>query len=418
MFDPKDLFAQALRIEKPWFIERMEFDPEKGKLDIWIDFARGSLFYFEDSGLKIRGQFKAYDTTEKVWRHLNFFQYECHLHARIPRLDLGEGRYRQAQAPWEGLANGFTLLFEAFLLELARIMPVHQVCKLLGISDQKLWSLLKKYTDLGREVADYSSVQTIGMDETAARRGHDYVTLFVDLDERRTLYVTEGKDSETIEAFCADLQEHKGTPAQIEQVSCDMSPAFIKGVEAHLPQAAIVFDRFHITKVINKAIDDIRRLETKDNPLLKGSRYLFLSNQENLSQKQRVKFDDIKLSVLNTKTMRAYHIREAFQQIYNARSPRIFEKLLKKWYYWASHCRIEPMVKAAKTIKNHWDGVLNWAYQKISNGILEGFNSLFQAAKSKARGYRRFDTIRTIIYLITGKIDFSKINRYCVTHTN
>ena len=242
--------------------------------------------------------------------------------------------------------------------------------------------------------------------------------MFVDLDERRTLYVTEGEDCETIEAFCADLQEHKGSPAQTEQVSCDISPAFIKGVEAYLPQVVIVFDRFQITKVINKAIDDIRRLETKKNPLLKGSRYLFLSNQENLSQKQRVKFDDIKLSVLNTKTMRAYHIREAFQQIYSARSPKIFEKLLKKWYYWASHCRIEPMVKAAKTIKNHWDGILNWAYQKISNGILEGFNSLFQAAKSKARGYRRFDTIRTIIYLITGKIDFSKINRFCVTHTN
>ena len=333
-------------------------------------------------------------------------------------MDPGEGRYRQAQAHWVGLANGFTLLFEAFLLELARIMPVHQVCKLLGVSDQKLWSLLKKYTDMGREAADYSSVETIGIDETAARRGHDYVTLFLVLDERRTLYVTEGKDSETIEAFCADLQEHKGTPGRIEQVSCDMSPAFIKGVETHLPQAAIVFDRFHITKVINKTIDDIRRIETKDNPLLKGSRYLFLSNQENLSQKQRVKFDDIKLSVLNTKIMRAYHIREAFQQIYNARSPRIFEKLLKKWYYWASHCRIDPMVKAAKTIKYHWDGNLNWAYQKISNGILEGFNSLFQAAKSKARVYRRFDTLRTIIYLITGKIDFSKINRYCVTHTN
>jgi transposase len=145
-----------------------------------------------------------------------------------------------------------------------------------------------------------------------------------------------------------------------------MSHAFIKGVETHLPQAAIVFDRFHITKVINKAIDDIRRLETKDNPLMKGSRYLFLSNQENHSRKQRVKFDDIKISVLNTKTMRAYHIREAFQQIYIERSPKIFEKLLKKWYYWASHCRIDTMVKAAKSNKNHLDGILNWAYQKLA----------------------------------------------------
>lgn len=193
------------------------------------------MFYFEDAGLKICGRFKAYDTKEKVLRQLNFFQTECHLHARIPRLDLGEERYLQVQAPWEGLAHGFILLFEAFLLELARIMSVHQVCKLFGVSDQKLWSLLIKYTHWGREEADYSAVETIGMDETAARRGHDYVTLFVDLDERRTLYVTEGKDNEMIEAFCTDLQEYIETPANIEQVSCDMSPAFIKGVELHLP---------------------------------------------------------------------------------------------------------------------------------------------------------------------------------------
>ena len=159
----------------------MEFDPEKGKLDIWIDFARGSLFYFADVGLEIQGQFKAYDTTVKEWRHLNFFQYECHLHASIPRLELGEGRYRQATAPWEGLDNGVTLLFEAFTKEFVRVMPVHQVCKIFGDTDHKVSSLVKKYTNLEREAADHSALNTIGLDETAARRGHDHVALFVDL---------------------------------------------------------------------------------------------------------------------------------------------------------------------------------------------------------------------------------------------
>ncbi len=243
----------------------------------------GSLFYFEDAGLGIRGQFKAYDTTEKEWRNINFFKYECHLHARIPRFDLGEGRYRQATATWEGLANGFTLLSEAFLIELVRVMSVNQVCKMFGLTNHKVWSLVKKYTNLGREAADYSAVNTIGLDETDARRGHDHVTLFVDLEERRTLYVTAGKNSETIADFCSDFQAHKGVPSQIEQVSGDMSPAFIKGVEEYLLEAAIVFDRFHVKKVFNKAFDDIRKDETKHNPLLKGSKYLFLSNQENLS---------------------------------------------------------------------------------------------------------------------------------------
>ena len=216
----------------------------------------GSLCYFEDAGLGIRAHIKAYDASIIGWR-TNSFQYESHLNARIPRLDLGEGRYRQATAPCEGLVNGFTLLFEAILIALVRVMPVHQVCKMFGVTDHKVWSLVKKYTNLGREAADYSAVNTIGLDETAARLGHDYVTLFVDLAARRILYDTADKNSETITDFCSDFQAHKGVPSQIEQVSGDMSPVFIKGVEEYLPEAAIVFDGFHVTKVINITIDDI-----------------------------------------------------------------------------------------------------------------------------------------------------------------
>jgi transposase len=391
------LFAKALMIEKPWYIDRIDFDQEKSKLDLWIDFARGSLFAFDDAGLGIRGQYKAYNTMENEWRHLNFFQFECHLHARFPRLDLGDGRYRQATAPWEGLANGFTLLFEAFMFELVRFMPVHQVAKLFGLTDQKLWTLVKRYTELARDNADYSAVKTIGMDETAASRGHDYVTLFVDLDQRRTLYVTGGKDSDTLAAFCTDLQAHRCNLNQIEKITCDKSPTFIKGVEESLPQAAIIFDRFHVTKVINEAFDIIRKKETKNQPLLKGSQYLFLTNRENLHEKKVEKFEEIRLSGLNQKTMKALHIREYYQQIYLAKSPRMFERLLKKWYYWATHCRLEQMIKSARTIKKHWQGVLSWANQQISNGLLEGFSSLFQATKAKARGYVRFESIRTII---------------------
>jgi transposase len=223
-------------------------------------------------------------------------------------------------------------------------MPVHQVCKVFGVTDHKVWSLVKKYTNLGREAADYSAVNTIGLDETAARRGHDYVSLFVDLAARRILYDTAGKNSKTIADFCTDFQAYKGVPSQIEQVSGDMSPAFIKSVE------------------------------------------------ENLSEKQRRKFDDIKISGLHFNTMKAYHIREAYQQIYKAKTPKIFELFLTKWYFWATHSRLTQMIKAARTIKNHRQGVLNWAYQQISNGLLEGFHSIFQAARSKARGYRRLDT--------------------------
>lgn len=418
MFTQNDLFAKALLIEKPWFVEEIKFDRNAGKLEIWIDFERGSTFYYEDKELYIKGHFKAYDTTRKTWRHLNFFQYQCLLHAWVPRVDLGNGKFRQVQTPWEGHAAGFTLLFEALILELAKVMPIHNACELFDINDNKVWMMIKAYTTKARAEEDYSGVEVVGFDETSVRRGHEYVSLGVDLVEKKTIFVTEGKDHKVIAEFVQDLLAHGGLPENIKQVSCDMSPAFIKGVEENLPNADVVFDRFHVTKVINEAIDKVRRSEVVNNPILRSSRYLFLKNRENLTEYQKQRLEGLKLSGLNLKTMRALNIREAFQQIYQAPSAEMFVKLLRKWYFWATHSRIEPIKDAAYTIWRHWEGIVNWVDYKISNGILEGFNSIFQAAKAKARGYKRTDTIKAIIYLLTGKLDFSKINPYYVTHSN
>lgn len=417
MLTQKDLFAKALLVEKPWFVHDINFDQNAGKLEIWIDFERGSSFYYEDKELGIEGHFKAYDTTEKTWRHLNFFQYQCYLHAWIPRVDLGNGKIRQVQAPWEGHAPGFTLLFEALILELVKVMPVHNVCQVLDVYDNKLWKMIKAYTNKARAEEDYSEVTVVGLDETSVRKNHVYVSLFVDIEEKRTIFVTEGKDHTVIQAFVSDLVAHGGQPDNIEQVSCDMSPAFIKGVEANLPNASVVFDRFHVSKVINEAVDKVRKAEVEKNPILKGSKYIFLKNRENLTAYQKQRLEGIQLSGLNLKTMKALNIREAFQQIYQAPTAEMFDKLLRKWYYWATHSRIEPIKEAAYTIQRHWDGIVNWFDYKISNGILEGFNSIFQAAKAKARGYRRYDTIKAIIYLLTGKLDFSKINPHYITHS-
>jgi transposase len=417
MLTQKDLFAKALMVEKPWYIHEIQFDQQAGKLEIWIDFERGSTFYYEDEELGITGHFKAYDTTEKTWRHLNFFQYQCYLHAWIPRVDLGDGKVRQVHAPWEGHTAGFTLLFEALILELVKVMPVHQVSQIMKTYDKKLWDMIKAYTEKARAEEDFSEVRVVGVDETAARRGHDYVTLFVDLEKKRTIFVTDGRDQSVVGEFVGDLIEHNGSAENVTQVSCDMSPAFIKGVENNLPNAAVVFDRFHVTKVINEAVDKVRKAEVGQNPILKNSRYLFLKNRDRLTIYQREQLETIQLSGLNLKTMKALNIREAFQQIYQAPTPELFDKLLRKWYFWATHSRIEPIKEAAYTIQRHWEGVVNWIDYKISNGILEGFNSIFQAAKNKARGYQRSDTIKAIIYLLTGKLDFSKINPYYVTHS-
>lgn len=413
----EDLFSMALGIFSPWYIESISLDTDKGELNIHVDFAKGSEFEYTDKETGEHGKYKAYDSKVKTWRHMNFFQYRCYLHARIPRVDLGNGSIKQVQAPWEGKASGFTLLFEALLLELSKVMPVHQVSKMTGIYDNKIWKMLGLYVDECREDTDHSEVKRVGIDETAARRGHDYVTLFVDLDQRKTLYVAEGRNSDTITSFAEELESHHGKASQIEQVSCDMSPAFIKGINKDLPNAEITFDKFHIVKIINEAIDRVRREERMINPILKNSRYVFMKNRSNYTVSQQAKYEEIKLSKLNIRTFKALQIRESFQQIYQSDTVEEFTMMLQKWYFWATHSRIYQIKEVAKMIKKHWSGIINWAISRINNGILEGFNSVFQAAKAKARGYKRTSTIKTIIYLLTGKFDFSKVNSFASTHS-
>jgi transposase len=413
----EELFAAAIGIKSPWEIKRVDLDIASGELNIDIDFTRGSLFEYIDEETGEISIHKAYDTSKKTWRHMNFFQYRCYLHARVPRVELANGKVKQVKTPWEGSVSGFTLLFEAFVLQMVRHLPVHQVCEIVGTYDAKLWDILYNYTESCREQSDYSQVSQVGMDETAARRGHDYVTLFVDLQEKKTIFVAEGKSKETIAEFVQDLVAHKGDAAKINRVSCDMSPAFIKGVGENLPNAEIVFDKFHIIKIINEAVDKVRKEEAKTNPLLKDTKYVFLKNQNNYTEKQQAKYEEIKLSKLNIKTFKAMQIREAFQQIYNCKNAISFELSLKKWFWWASHSRIPKIMEVAKTIKRHWKGIVAWANYRINNGILEGFNSLFQAAKAKARGYKKTKTVKAVIYVLTGKLDFSLINPFCATHT-
>ena len=407
----KELFQMALNITDPWFINDLKFDVKSKRLDIYIDFKRGSTFsYFDKEISKELVGLKAYDTKDKTWRHLNFFEHECYLHARVPRVKLPNGKTKLIKTPWEGLSNGFTLLFEALLLQLCQAMPVNKVAKIVKASDDKLWSMLERYIDSVREYEDFENIDSIGMDETSRAKGHEYITLFVDLQKRRTIFITEGKDNTTVKEFVKDLEVHSGNKGNITNVSCDMSPAFIKGVKEYLPSAEITFDKFHILKIINEAVDKVRKQEVATNKKLKGTKYIWLKNCDNLTKKQKKQLEELTMSNMNIKTVRAYNIKQSFQDIYQASSQEEFITYLKKWYFWATHSRLEPIIEAAKMVKRHWDGIIKWYESKINNGILEGLNSVVQAAKSKARGYKTFKNYKIIVYLLTGKLDFSLVN--------
>jgi transposase len=291
-------------------------------------------------------------------------------------------------------------------------MPVNKVSKLTGVSNYRIWELLKKYVRATLDRADYSLLELVGMDETSSRTGHNYITLFVDLKEKKVIFIAEGKSNKTIIDFVNDLEKHNGNAEQIKHVSCDMSPAFIKGVRENLKSAKITFDKFHIIKLINEAVDSVRREEVKKESCLKKSRYIFLKNRKNHTKKEQERFERLSLSKTNLKTMRAFRIRESFQAIYRSETMDDFTYLLKKWYYWATHSRLEPIIDVAKSIKSHFNGIINWMESKINNGILEGFNSIVQASKAKARGVKTFECFSTIIYLSLGKLNFKLINKH------
>jgi transposase len=394
------LMQQALGLTPPWTVVRSDFDTAAGRLDVEIDFTPGSRFACPTCGA---ADCPAYDTQRKTWRHLNFFQHQAYLNARVPRVRCEAcGIIRQVNVPWARPDSGFTLLFEAMVMTMVSAMPVKAVARIVGEHDTRLWRVVHHYVAEGRARTDAAAVSRVAIDETAARRGHDYITLFVDIDQARVLFATEGKDAATVAAFADDLAAHGGDPEAIEEVCIDMSPAFIKGVAESLPEAAVTFDKFHAVKIINDAVDQVRRAEQKQQDVLRGTRYIWLRNPDTLSERQRSTLKA--LPTRHLKTARAYHIRLAFQDLYEQPSDEA-ASYLKKWYFWATHSRLEPIIEAAHTVKRHWDGILRWFDSKIANGLIEGINSLVQAAKAKARGYRSIRNLKAMIYLVAGKLD-------------
>jgi transposase len=398
-----ELLQIALMLAPPWQVVGCDIDTTLNRVNIDLNFTKGSRFTCSTCG---KTDCEVHDTENKTWRHLNFFQHETYLHARVPRTDCPKCGVRLVNVPWARPDSGFTLLFEAYIMMMAPSMAVKKIGELVSEHDTRLWRILRHHVKDARSQADYSAVTKVGVDETSSKRGHEYVSVFVDLDESRVIYATEGKDHKTVEDFKTDFCAHQGSPETVADVCCDMSPAFIKGITEYLPNADITFDKFHVLKILNEAVDAVRRQEQKETADLKNTRYIFLKNPENLTNNQNKQLEEIKLKNQNLKTMRAYQIRLNFQDFWN-QPPELAETYLKKWYYWATHSRIEPIKEAAYTIKRHWKGVLKWFQSQINNGILEGINSMIQAAKARARGYRNSDYLITMIYLLNGKLNFN-----------
>lgn len=359
----------------------------------------------------------------RTWRHLDAFGKRTEILCALPRARCNVCRkVWTVPAPWEGQGKHFTREFEAFALTLMREMPVKKAGQILGENDTRLWRMLIAHVQAAYQGLDFSEVTQVGVDEMSLRKGHQYLTVFADLVERRVLFATEGKDSATFHAFAEELLRHNGHPHGIRKVAMDMSAAYGKGMRETLRNAEAVYDPFHVTALVSNAVDEVRRREAREGEdaakaALKGSMYLFRKNPENLTEAQAEAMNELDLK--NLATGQAYQVRLELSDIYRqARTPQKARYRLEAWVNWAgAKCErwgglLAPLARAVKTIAKNLEGILAHWEEELSTAFMEGLNSVFSAVKRKARGYRSTVYMVTMLYFVAGKLQLASYPRH------
>lgn len=400
-----EIFALALGLSSPWRLGKVELikvdNSKVGELHIHIEVEPKAKF-MDDTGTLC----PVYDSEGRTWQHLNFFEHKCFLHAKVPRYTHSvDKKAKTAQVPWARAESGFTLLFEAYAMLLIEYeMPVNKVADSLRVVSHRLWRVFNYWIQKAVGKDDLSGVKNIGIDETSSKKGHNYVTLVADMDERRVVHVTPGKDAATVGNFVEGLQGKKGKVENIESICMDMSPAFIGGALEHLPNAKIVFDKFHLVQMLNKAMDTVRKAERKECEMIKGHKYTFLHAYRNLNKEKKEGLHE--LMIMYPKLGEAYRLKELFSEVWETEDTDEAKGYLAFWCDMAMDSGIFAYQKFVDTIKSHWDGICAYFDKKISNGVLEGINNKIQLAKRRARGYRNIQNFINMIYFLTAKLKF------------
>lgn len=398
----EELFCRALGLAEPWAVERVALDVAHRRIDLYVVWRANSAAC---PACGVPDQ-PVHDHRQRSWRHLDFFEFEAHVHCDLPRIACSLcNATTQLKAPWAREGSRFTLLFEALGLTLAREMPVAACARILRCTDNALWRQIDAQVQLARAKESYAETQVIGMDETSCAKGHSYITLVHDLCRAKLIYATPGKDASTLERFCEDFKSHQGKPEAIEVLCMDMSKAFIAGAARYLPGAAVAFDGFHVVQLANKAVDAVRREEARSQGAwLKKTRWCWLKDKARWTLKEQDKMGWLAHSRL--KTARAWRIKEALRDIYALRADAAHSaQALRKWLHWAQRSQLHPIKELARTIKQHWAGILHaFGAAHLHTGYVEAVNSLLQAAKAKARGYGTPRHFIAVAFLIAGKL--------------
>jgi transposase len=413
---PEKLFHELLGLGLNWEVIESRFEPQSGT--VFLEIGETSRLWETLRCPEDGGAVFCYDHTEMLtWRHLNVFEHRCEITCKLPR-----GKCRQCshlfrvRPPWEGLSTHFTKEFEAFALLLMREMPMRKVGELVRESDTRLWRMLFRQVNAAYAEADFSNACCVGVDEMSVRKGHEYVTVFADLVAKRVMFATEGKDKETWVKFLEAFEKHNGHRHGITQASMDMSKAYQAGVKEYCRNAQVVFDKFHVIKNTNEAVDRVRRAEVRMGgpgvwEALHKSQWLWRKNPENLTDKEQMRL--AKIQDKNLCTAKAYQMRLVLQDIYRSATAgraRYRFKVWCRWVRWVARFHstnlFAAMVKIAQMIEDHLTGILGHWKSGVTNAFMEGLNSVFSATKRKARGYRSTTHLIAMLYFVAGKFRF------------
>lgn len=411
MTDPMtQLFTAALGLADPWRVQDVRFEPEAH--EIHFDVVCGAT-RLPCPRCKAADQ-PIHDRLRRDWQHLHFFQYRALIHADLPRVrcsvcgERGDSEVQQVPVPWARERSGFTLLFEALVVALAGMsrMTMRQIGKLFGVNDARLWRSLGALVDAARAKADMSAVKAVGVDEKHVGRGR-VITVVHDASPAkrgRVLHLSEGCKAANVGLFVEALKAHGGEPEAVERCSMDMAKSYIAGVREHLPKTLPCFDPFHLIKLANEALDAVRRVEVADEPALKHTRYHWLKDASDWSR------DEVNLHWLRhsgLKTARAWRLKERLRDILAwrrfAHVPVVL--LMDSWICWARRCRLPAFKRLAKTFQTHLEGIRNMLTHANSNATAESINADIQSAIARARGFRTFRNLQTMVYLLKGGLD-------------
>ena len=399
----KDHYRLLLGLDSNWEVLDVELDLEASRVEIGLQHGGGRVKCPECGGAcSIADHAPA-----RQWRHLDTMQFETILRARVPRSRCKACGVKTTAVPWAGKHSRFTLMFEAFAIEILKIAAnIEGARKLLRLSWDGAQQIMDRAVSRGLEKRDLEEVTRVGLDEKSFLRSQSYVTALNDLDGGRVIEVVEGRKTQDARELLESLPSE--VAGKIEAAAIDMWPAFIKAVGDMLPDADIVFDRFHISSHLNEAVDKVRRSEHKallaeGRNDLSGSKYSWLKSDENLTDTQRSVLET--LCGKNFKTSRAWAIKESFNEYWTSRNAAFAENVFKDWYSWAIRSRLEPIKKVARMIKKHLYGLQTYFKHWITNAVSEGLNSRIQSLKSAARGFRNFANYRIRILFFCGRLD-------------